>query len=91
MPKELWKKHPLSYHRLKTFGCEAYAHVPKKLHAKLNPKSQKCIFIGYGLLDGQFGYHPWNPESWTIIHSSNVVFNETKVHKQPMIQKSHIQ
>ena len=33
VPEELWSRHPVSYHRLKTFGCEAYAHVPKELHA----------------------------------------------------------
>lgn len=72
----------MSYQRLKTFGYEAYVHVPKELRAKLDPKSRKCIFIGYGM-DGQFGYHLWDPQSQTIIcSSSDVVFNETKMHKQ---------
>lgn len=61
VPEELLTGHPMSYHGLKTFGCEAYAHVPKELHAKLNKKSRKCIFIGYGL-DGQFGYCLWDPK-----------------------------
>ena len=64
-----------------TFGCEAYAHVPKELRAKLDRKSQKCIFIGYEL-DGHFDYRLWDPQSQSIIyHSIDVVFNETKVHK----------
>ena len=82
MPKEVWSRHPVSYERLRTFGCEAYAHVPKELCAKLDPKSCKCIFIGYGM-DGQFGYCLRDPESQTMIHSSDVVFNDTKMHKHP--------
>ena len=74
--------HPVSYQRLRTFGCEAYAHVPKELRAKLDPKSRKYIFIGYGM-DGQFGYRLWDPESQKVIRSSDVVFNETEMHKQP--------
>ena len=82
VPEELWSGHPVSYQRLRTFGCEAYAHVPKELRAKLDPKSRKCIFVGYGM-DGQFGYRLWDPESQKVIRSSDVVFNETKMHKQP--------
>ena len=32
---------------LKVFGCIAYVHVPNELHTKLDPKAEKCIFIGY--------------------------------------------
>ena len=49
VPEELWSRHLVSYQRLKTFGCEAYAHMPKELRAKLDPKSRKCIFVGYGM------------------------------------------
>ena len=63
--------------------CEAYVHVPKELRAKLDPKSRKCIFVGYGL-DGQFGYRLWDPKSRSILCSSDVVFNETKMHRQPV-------
>ena len=38
--------------------------------------------FGYGL-GGQFGYHLWELESRSILRSSDVVFNETKMHKQP--------
>ena len=44
-PYELWfgKKPKLSF--LKVWGCDAYV---KKLHPdKLEPKSEKCVFIGY--------------------------------------------
>ena len=48
VPKELWSKNKLSYDKLWTFDCEAYAHVPKEPHAKLDPRARKCIFVGYG-------------------------------------------
>ena len=34
---------------LKVFGCIAYVHVPDELRKKLDPKAEKCIFIGYSL------------------------------------------
>ena len=44
-PYELWfgKKPKLSF--LKILGCDAY--VKKFQHDKLEPKSEKCVFIGY--------------------------------------------
>src|SRR6266496_1008146 len=44
-PYELWfgKKPKLSF--LKFWGCDAY--VKKLQHEKLEPKSEKCVFIGY--------------------------------------------
>ena len=43
-PYEPWfgKKSKLSF--LKVWGCDAYV---KKLQPKLEPKSDKCVFIGY--------------------------------------------
>ena len=35
---------------LKVFGCIAYVHVPDELRTKLNPKAEKCVFIGGTLL-----------------------------------------
>ena len=81
VPEELRFGHKLSYDRLKTFGCEADAHVLKDLHAKLDPKARRCIFIGYGL-DGLFGYCLWDLESQLVIDSTDVVFDETKMHRK---------
>ena len=77
IPEELWTRKTPHYAHLRVFGCEAYAHVPKELCAKLDPKSQKCIFIGYGL-DGHFGYQLSDPKSQSITCSTDVVFNETR-------------
>ena len=49
-PYELWfgKKPKLSF--LKVWGCDAY--VKKLQPDKLEPKSEKCVFIGYPKLLG---------------------------------------
>ena len=73
--EELWTGKTPDYAHLCVFGCGAYAHVPKELRQKLDPKSQKCIFIGYGT-KGEMGYRLWNPESHKVIRSSHVIFNE---------------
>ena len=32
---------------LKIFGCTAYVHVPKRLRSKLDPRAEKCVYVGY--------------------------------------------
>jgi hypothetical protein len=34
---------------LRVFGCTAYLHVPDEKKSKLDPKTDKCIFISYPL------------------------------------------
>ena len=80
--EKLWLGKEPHYNHLRVFGCEAYAHVPKELRSKLNPKSHKCIFVGYGA-EGEMGYRLWHPESNKVILSSDVIFNESQMHKQP--------
>ncbi|MCO5551091.1 hypothetical protein L7F22_004588 [Adiantum nelumboides] len=43
--KFTWKKPNVSH--FKVFGCIAYVHVPDELKTKLDPKTKKCVFIGY--------------------------------------------
>jgi len=57
---------------LRVFGCIAYTHVPEGL--KLDLKAEKCIFIGYSL--EQKGYKCFNPSTWKLQVSRDVVFNE---------------
>ena len=51
-----------SYKHLKVFGCKAYSHIPKESRNKFDPKSKKCIFLGYGD-SSEMGYRLWDPES----------------------------
>ena len=78
--QELWTGKTPHYAHLRVFGCEAYVHVPKTLRKKLDYKCRKCIFLGYGI-DGQFGYRLWDPDTRTVVRSSDVVFYENKMHK----------
>lgn len=59
---------------LKVLGCAAYSHIPKDERLKLDPKSRKCIFLGYS--DNRKGYRLYNQRSCRVIHSRNVRFNE---------------
>jgi hypothetical protein len=59
---------------LKVFGCIAYGHVPDEKRSKLDPKAEKCIFIGYSL--EQKGYKCFNPFTWMLQVSRNVLFDK---------------
>jgi hypothetical protein len=62
-PKEkfIGKKPDVSH--LRVFGCIAYVHVPGEKKSKLDPKTEKCIFIGYSLK--QKGYRCFNLSTTT--------------------------
>ena len=46
-PKEKWNGRKPDISNFKVFGCECWAHIPDDKRKKLDPKSRKCIFIGY--------------------------------------------
>jgi hypothetical protein len=58
----------------KVFGCIAYVHVPDEKRSKLDPKTEKCIFIGYSLK--QKGYRCFNPSIRKLQVNRDVVFDE---------------
>jgi hypothetical protein len=49
---------------LRVFGCIAYVHVLDEKKSKLDPKAEKCIFIGYSL--EQKGYRCFNCRNPTL-------------------------
>ena len=55
-------------------------HVPKENRSKLDVKSKKCIFLGYG--DGERGYRLWDPSALKLVRSRDVVFNENNMFKE---------
>ena len=57
----------VSYRHLKVFGCLPYVYVAKDRRGKLDPKTQPCIFLGYG--DDEFGYRVWDPFQKKVIRS----------------------
>ena len=59
------------------FGCAAYVHVPKAERHKLDSKTRKCVLLGYGA--NQKGYRLHDLERMKVIHSRDVVFDETSM------------
>ena len=56
------------------FGCEAWAHIPDEKWKALQPKSEKCIFVGYS--EDVKGYRLLQPHSHDIIIRKDVKFDE---------------
>jgi hypothetical protein len=59
---------------LRVFSCIAYVYVPDEKRSKLDPKAEKCIFIGYSL--EQKGYRFFNPSTRKLQVSRDGVFDE---------------
>jgi hypothetical protein len=72
--EEEWIGKKVNYSFLKTFNCESFVHIDKENRIKLEAKSKKSTFIGYGVNDS--GYHLWDYENHKIISSRDVIFNE---------------
>ena len=85
IPEEAWTGKKVNYSFLKTFGCEAFVHIDKENRTKLEAKSKKCTFIGYGVND--FGYRLWDYEGHKIIRSRDVIFNEKVMYKDQLQRK----
>ena len=69
----------------KVFGCTAFVHVYDHNRTKLDPKSHKCIFIGYS--NTQKGYKCYSPISKRVYNTMDVTFFE----HQSFFPKSGIQ
>ena len=80
IPEETWTSKKVNYSFMKTFGCEDFFHVDKENRTKLDAKSHKCTFIGYGIDD--YGYQLWDFENLKIIRSRDVIFNEKVMYKE---------
>jgi hypothetical protein len=63
-PKEKFTNKKPDVSHLIVFGCIEYVHVPDEKRSKLDPKAEKCIFIGYSL--EQKRYKCFNPSIWKL-------------------------
>ena len=75
-PYEAWTGLKPQVGGLRVFGCQAFVHVLKDERKKLDSKSKKCIFLGYGA--NTKGYRLYDPVKRKICHSRDVIFNENK-------------
>jgi hypothetical protein len=71
--QHLYKKPP-SLHHLRVFGCLVFVHEPDEYRTKLEPKSRKCIFLGYS--EDTKGYCCYDPAIHKIHVSNDVHFVE---------------
>ncbi|WVZ02641.1 hypothetical protein V8G54_023447 [Vigna mungo] len=74
IPEEVWSGKEIKLSHLKIFDYVAYVHISDQGRNKLDPKSKKCTFIGYG--EDEFCYRIWDNENQKTIRSRDVIFNE---------------
>ena len=74
---EMWTGKPTDYSRLHTFESLVYVMYNTQEVTKLDPKSRKCVFLGY--VDGVKGYHLQDPTACKVINSRDVIFVEDKL------------
>ncbi|KAH9319262.1 hypothetical protein KI387_021031, partial [Taxus chinensis] len=61
----------------------AFVHVDKENRKKLDAKSNRCTFIGYG--SGDFGFCFWDLENSKIIRSRDVEWNEKRMYMDQIL------
>jgi hypothetical protein len=81
-PEEKFTGKKADVSHLKVFGCIAYVHVPDEKRSKLDPKAEKCIFIGYS--SKQKRYRCFNPSTRKLQMSKDVVFDEMVSRYSPL-------
>ena len=86
IPEEVWSGKEVNLSHLRVFGCISYVHIDSAERSKLDAKSNKCVFVGYG--DDEFGYRFWDYENRKIIRSRDVIFNENVMYKDRSIAES---
>ncbi|KAH9769282.1 hypothetical protein KPL71_011940 [Citrus sinensis] len=77
---EMWIRKPTDYSYLHAFRCPVYVMYNAQERTKLDPKSTRCIFLGYA--DGVKGYHLWDPTAHKIVISRDVIFVEDQLQKR---------
>jgi len=76
-PIKMWQGKPPNYSSLHIFGCPVYMIYNSQERTKLDPKSRKCIFLGYA--DGVKGYYLWNPTARKVVVNRDVIFAENEL------------
>jgi len=57
-----------------------YVMCNSQERTKLDPKSRKCIFLGYA--DNVKGYRLWDPTACKVVISRDVVFAENELQSE---------
>ena len=83
-PMKMWTDKPTDYSRLHTFGSPVYVMYNTQEVIKWDPKSRKCVFLGY--VDGVKGYRLWDPTARKVIISRDVIFTKDKLQNLCMLR-----
>ena len=73
-PEEAFTNVKPDMSHMKVFGCVCYVHIPDEKRRKLDPKAEKCVFLGYA--SESKGYRCYNPSTKKFQISRDVVFDE---------------
>lgn len=79
LPEEVWSGKQVNLYHLEVFDCMSYLHINAADRSKLDPKSKKCYFLGYGSVE--IGYRFWDDQNKKIVKSKDVIFNEKVPYK----------
>jgi hypothetical protein len=80
-PEEAWTKIKPDVSHFRVFGSIAWAHIPDEKRKALQPKSEKCIFVGYS--EDVKGYRLLQPHCNEIIIRRDVKFDENILACEP--------
>eukprot|EP00253_Pinus_taeda_P027041 PITA_27041 len=80
-PEEAWSSIKPDVSHFRIFGSEAWAHIPDEKHKALEPKSEKCTFVGYS--EDVKGYRLIPFKSKNVIIGRDVKFDENKSACEP--------
>eukprot|EP00253_Pinus_taeda_P017794 PITA_17794 len=80
-PEEAWSSIKPDVSHFRVFGSEAWAHIPDEKHKALEPKSEKCTFVGYS--EDVKGYRLIPFKSKNVIIRRDVKFDENKSACEP--------
>ena len=74
-PHEMWTGKVPSLAHIKVWGCEVF--VRRETHDKLEPRSERCVFIGYPRKS--FGYLFYKPSKNEVFVARRGVFREREL------------
>jgi hypothetical protein len=80
-PEEAWTKIKPDVSHFHVFGSIAWAHIPDEKRKALQPKSEKCIFVGYS--EDVKGYKLLQSHCNEIIIRRDVKFDENLLACEP--------
>jgi hypothetical protein len=75
-PHQIWHKAKPDLTNLRVFGSTAFVHIPAAERRKIDPKSVKCIFIGY--CSTQKAHRFWDPVACKVKVSRDAIFDENR-------------